>query len=63
MRSKEEALAIPVAGDKWRNKNGIERYVTKVEDGRIVYFNRDRSVYLDTFRRWAASAEYLGGAE
>jgi hypothetical protein len=28
-----------------------------------VFFNTDSSVYADRFRRWAANAEYLGGAE
>jgi hypothetical protein len=63
MRTKAEALAKPMAGDRWTNKKGVERYVTKIEDERIVFFNTDSSVYADRFRRWAANAEYLGGAE
>ena len=64
MRTKAEALANPMAGDRWWN--GTERITltsttkgsTTWSDGRWTIRERNTS-----FRRWAANAEYLGGAE
>lgn len=69
MRSKEEALAIK-PNQEWRIANktrtvrlvgvdaaGVERVLYKQVTVKMI------SVKASAFRRWAANAEYLGGAE
>ena len=72
MRTKAEALAKPMAGDRWRN--GESTLTVEIAGGAGV-FSFSFSGYLqDTppriawhenwlplFRRWAANAEYMGG--
>ncbi len=70
MRSKEEALAKPLVGDRWRKGKG-ELTLTKFSDISLGYratgmkpINSKNCDPLPVnFRRWAANAEYLGGAE
>ena len=75
MRSKEEALAKPMAGDKWekRGKHGFvinSRMVigpataklVQVEDYRVGGRYR-MTIEVNAFHRWASNADFIGGAE
>ncbi len=71
MRSKAEAIAKPMAGDRWRDEYGEEYTVRWVLDGRIGDqctdgMNNPSEVLhnsLKTWRGFMRDAEYLGGAE
>ena len=73
MRSKEEALINPANGDKWEKVSRGKLYVfflkrvqALAEGGEIIYtdgFGQICATTTPAFRRWAANAEYLGGAE
>jgi len=73
MRTKAEAIANPLVGDRWRMSYGEEYKITAIVDG----FIHDEctkgtdaeqiglSNPIGLWRVWAsaANAEYLGGAE
>ncbi len=75
-REKAEAMAEPRAGDRWRKLHS-NRTVTNFKRWHsgtpltVSYIvtsstNRGNICYhptLDTFRRWAANATFLGGGE
>jgi hypothetical protein len=68
MRSKEEAIANPMAGDRW-DMHFEERRIlaigTQIKRPLILWTD-GRFTMRDTrkgFRSWAANAEFLGGAE
>ncbi len=77
MRSKEEALQNPAEGDRWQGEYGEKRKVVsnspcEAVGGAWIGHTRSKpfggrfkvwSSRLPDFRRWAANAEYLGGAE
>lgn len=66
-RTREQALERPEPGDRWKAKSGYERTVkkTSTRSGRteILYAELGFQVkeYLAPFRRWCATAEFLGG--
>ena len=75
MRTKAEALAKPMHMDKWekRGKHGFvinSRIVTGIATAKLMQVEDYRvggryrmTIDVEAFRRWAANAEYLGGAE
>lgn len=63
MRTKAEAIENPMPGDRWRV--WTEREVSDF-DGEFVLLNSFDGQWswpLAAFRRWAATAKFLGGAE
>jgi hypothetical protein len=71
MRSKAEALAKPLKGDRWRNEHNEEYTVrwcngTEIGDQCTEGINNPTEVLhnsLKTWRGFMKDAEYLGGAE
>ena len=77
MRTKAEAIAGPLAGDRWREPNGDIKTITILRNNEVVWRREKRVQYIDgrvrrftsfpstwtSFRKWAATAEFLGGAE
>jgi len=71
MRTKADALAKPMGKDLWHNRKNVRRlvkesnasWVNVIEWRSIGGYARPRSILHESFRRWAANAEYLGGAE
>jgi hypothetical protein len=75
LRTKAEAIAVPAAGDIWRGQYGEKRKVVsnspcEAVGGAWIGHTRSQpfggrfkvwSSRLPDFRRWAESAEYLGG--
>lgn len=70
MRTKEDALKTPIAGDRWRKMiSGLcwSFIVMTHQDRKVRYLTslgrkkKERVVSLKSFRKWAANAEYLGG--
>ena len=63
MRTKAEAMANPMAGDRW-GMGENEFTIRKHKRGRVYYYNlwllRNDSCPLAWFKTWAAGAEYLG---
>ena len=69
MRTKDEAAANPLAGDRWEKRGGIA-----VIDGKGGFMWEGPARFappmtawgqpwLPAFQRWCRDAEYLGGAE
>lgn len=69
MRSKEEAIAKPMAGERWLLPMNHVRELEQVNLEWIKFkttHKGKRSSHWTrhcSFRRWAANAEYLGGAK
>lgn len=73
MKTKDEAMLNPAAGDKWRMSYGEEYVIKRFADG-YVYdectkgHDAGKGELSNPLGRWqvwasAANAEYLGGAE
>lgn len=63
MRTKSEARATPRDGDLWRDGKQRE-YQVMLIGGTVtlaLHMTDYRQMTVQNFRRWAASAEYLGG--
>ncbi len=73
MRTKEEAIAAPMAGDQWwRGKSTItiDRADQQCFSWHVFGCGEDcppvtppDKPWLPAFRRWAAKADYLGGSQ
>ncbi len=65
MRTKAEALANPMAGDRW-GMGGNEFIIRKFARGHVHYYNswlrRNDSCPFAWFDQWAENADYLGGS-
>lgn len=69
MRTKAEALAKPMGQDLWHNRKNVRRlikgitatWVNVIEWRSVGGYPRPRSIFNESFRRWAENAEFLGG--
>jgi hypothetical protein len=73
MRTKAEALAKPMKGDKWAKGDSLT-ILSCVENSGVSFHFNGRGCFtppmpewcdpwLPAFRSWAANAEYLGGTD
>jgi hypothetical protein len=65
MRTKAEALAKPLAGDKWLIDDGQLNLLTVHANGRLIVSDGRFTFRMFTraFRKWAGRAKFIGGAE
>lgn len=65
MRSKEEALAKPMAGDWWLIDEDQLKLLTVHANGRLIVSDGRFTFLMFTrvFRKLAGRAEYLGGTD
>ncbi len=68
MRSKAEALAKPMAGDRWRIPSGTTIVILRNMRDKITWARTPIGKWcyrepLTRIVRWLIDAEYLGGSE